>query len=112
MVPVAPITRTAPGFVAVLAAWGVGEGVDAATGVLPGPVAGLLVLAAVLLARPAAVEVVAPAAELAIRALPVLFVPAVVAAAGVEGDVDVVALVLGVAVSVPVGFVVAARLAR
>jgi len=112
LVPVAPITRTVPGALAILAVWGAGEAVDAVTGVLPGPVAGLLVLAGVLLASPRTQEAVEPAAALAIRGLPVLFVPAVVAAAAVEGDVDLLALVIGVVVSVPAGFVVAARLAR
>jgi putative effector of murein hydrolase LrgA (UPF0299 family) len=104
--------RSTIGVAVIGAAWGAGELVEQAVGSLPGPVVGLVLLAAVLLLRPGLDEVVAPVAALLVRALPLLFVPAVVAVAAVRGEVDVVAAVLAVAVSVPVGFVVAARLAR
>ena len=95
------------------ACWGLGEGFAALTDdVLPGPVAGLLLLAALLVARPGLQDDVAPVAGVMIRALPLLFVPAVVAIGAVTGDVDVAALVVAMVVSVPVGFVVTARLAR
>lgn len=106
-----PVPRTLLGALAVGAAWAIGEALDAVTGLLPGPVAGLVLLAAVLVAWPAALDVVGPVADVAVRLLPLLFVPAVVAVATVDGDVDVAAAVVAVAVSVPIGFVVAARIA-
>lgn len=111
MTSVTPTTRTAVGVGAVAASWGAGEAVERVAGVLPGPVAGLVVLAVALVAWPAALAVVGPVADATVRLLPVLFVPAVVAVAAVDGDVDVVAAAAAVAVSVPVGFLVAARVA-
>ena len=105
------LVRVAAGIVAIAAAWVVGLGVDAATG-LPDPVAGLVVLAAVLVAWPAALDVVAPVADAVVRLLPLLFIPAVVAVAAVEGDVAIGAAIAAVVVSVPVAFGIAARLAR
>lgn len=108
----APVTRTLLGAPVIAAAWGAGELVEGTVDALPGPVVGLLLLAAVLLAVPGLDTTVAPAAGVLVRALPLLFVPAVVAVGAVEGDVAIVAGVAAVAVSVPVGFAVAARLAR
>lgn len=108
----APVTRTLLGAAVIAAAWGVGELAAAMVGVLPGPVVGVLLLAALLLAVPGLDDAVAPVSGVLVRALPLLFVPAVVAVGAVEGDVAVAATVVAVAVSVPVGFAVAARLAR
>lgn len=109
---VAPITRSMLGAGVVAACWAGGEGIDRATGLLPGPVLGLVLLAALLTARPSLHEVVAPVADVLLRVLPLLFVPAVVAVGAVAGDVEVAAAVVACAVSVPVGFAIAARVAR
>ncbi len=97
----------------IAACWALGEGFAHVTGdVLPGPVAGLLALTAVLVVRPGLQERVAPVAGALVRALPLLFVPAVVAVGAVTGDVDVAAFVVALLVSVPVGFAVTARIVR
>jgi putative effector of murein hydrolase LrgA (UPF0299 family) len=100
------------GLLAVGAAWGIGVGIEALTGALPAPVAGLLVLAGALLASPRLLEAVGPGADALARVLPLLFVPAVVAVAAVDGRVDVAAAAVAVAVSVPAGWAVTATLAR
>ncbi len=110
MARVASTARLVLGFVGIAAAWVAGLGVEALTD-FPAAIAGLLVLAAVLLAAPSVTERVGPAADLIVRWLPLLFVPLAV------GGVPVLigaAVPLGVAVvaSVPVGFLVVARLAR
>ena len=105
------IGRHAASVCAVVGAWGVGHVVEAVSG-LPAAVAGLLVLAVALTIWPTALRVVAPTADIAIRVLPLLFVPVAIAGAVALADSDAVALAVAVGVSVPVGFVVTALLAR
>lgn len=110
MARVVSTVRLALGFAGIAAAWVAGLGIEACTG-FPAAIAGLLVLAAVLLVAPSVTERVGPAADLTVRWLPLLFVP--LAVGGVPVLVGA-AVPLGITVvtSVPVGFVVVARLAR
>lgn len=110
MARVASTARLVLGLAGIAVAWVTGRGIEALTG-FPAAIAGLLVLATVLLAAPSVTERVGPAAELTVRWLPLLFVP--LAVGGVPVLVGA-AVPLGVAVvaSVPVGFLVVARLAR
>jgi putative effector of murein hydrolase LrgA (UPF0299 family) len=106
----ASLRRRVAGFAGIVAAWFVGRAVESLTG-FPAAIAGLLVVAAVLLAVPAATERVGPAADVTIRWLPLLFVP--LAVGGVPVLLDAAApLGIAVVTSVPVGFVVTAWLAR
>lgn len=99
------------GFVAIGAAWAAGEAVAAAVGIVPGPVAGLVLLAAAVAARPRLAALVEPVAGALVRLLPLLFVPAVVAVGAVGGGVDVGAASLAVGVSVPAGYLAAVAVA-
>ena len=105
------IGRHLGGIAAIGAAWGLGQAVEALVG-FPAPIAGLVILAAAALLWPGALERIGATADLAVRWLPLLFVPWAIGGASVLGEVDAAALVAAVAVSVPIGFVVAARLAR
>ena len=102
----------AGGAVPIAAAVGVGAGVERLTGV-PGVVAGLVALTAALVASPRLLALAEPAAAVLLRCLPALFVPLCAGIVGVGGPVRAAwpAAVAAVAVSVPVGFVVTARLA-
>lgn len=92
-------------------AWAAGLVIEALVD-LPAPIAGLVVLAAALLVSPRGIEAVGPTADLAIRWLPLLFVPLAVSGASVLAASQPAALLVAVAVSVPAGFAVIARLAR
>ena len=91
---------------------GAGLVVEALTG-LPAVVAGLVLLTAALVASPRLLEVVTPVAGVLLRVLPALFVPLCAGVVGVGGAVrsSWPAALAAVAVSVPAGFVVTARLA-
>jgi len=103
--------RHALGVAAVALSWALGQGVQAVFG-FPAPVAGLLILAVGLLVCPGALDRLGPTADIAIRWLPLLFVPVAIGGASAVGDFDVGALATAVTVSVPVGFAVAALMAR
>jgi putative effector of murein hydrolase LrgA (UPF0299 family) len=102
----------AAGVVPIAAAVGAGWGIERLTGI-PTVVAGLVVLAVALVASPRLLALVEPAASVLVRVLPALFIPlcaGIVTAGGVLREAWPAALV-AVAVSVPLGFVVTARLA-
>jgi putative effector of murein hydrolase LrgA (UPF0299 family) len=76
-------------------------------------VAGLVLLTVALVASPGLLALVEPVAGVLLRVMPALFVPLCAGVVGVGGAVRASwpAAVAAVAVSVPVGFVVTARLA-
>lgn len=104
-------TRHVQGLIAIAGAWVAGLVVESLIG-FPAPISGLLILAVVLLVSPPALDRLAPTADATIRWLPLLFVPVTVGGATALVDADTVALLAAVVVSVPVGFVVVATLAR
>ena len=107
------LASVAAGCVPIAAAVAVGAGVERLTA-FPGVVTGLVALTAALVASPRLLELVQPAADALLRLLPALFVPLVAGIVGVAGDVRSAwpAALAAVAVSVPAGFLVTARLAR
>lgn len=107
------LASVAVGCVPIAAAVAVGAGTERATG-FPGVVTGLVALCGALIVSPRLLDLVQPAADLLLRLLPALFVPLVAGVAGVGGDIRAAwpAGLAAVAVSVPLGFLVTARLAR
>lgn len=108
----ARLAAVAVGGLPIAVALAVGAGVERVTGI-PAVVAGLVALTAALVACPRLLEVTQPAADVLLRLLPALFVPLVAGVAGAGDEVLAAwpAALVAVLVSVPVGFVVTARVA-
>ena len=109
--PVRLVARHARGLLVIGLAWAAGLAVALLVD-FPASIAGLVLLATWLLASPQAMHSAAPTADVTIRWLPLLFVPLAVEGASVLVEGDPGAVAVAVAVSVPAGFAVVARLAR
>lgn len=105
------IARHAGGLVLIALAWSAGLAITALLG-FPAAIGGLVVLAGWLLVSPRAMGAVEPTADVAVRWLPLLFVPLAVEGASVLAEADPGAVTVAVLVSVPAGYAVVARLAR
>lgn len=105
------IRRHAVGCAAVLASYGLGCVIESLVGV-PAPLAGLVLYAIATLLSPSALRRTGPTADGIVRWLPLLFVPLAVGGLAVVGDNSPLAIALAIVVSVPIGFLVAALVAR
>lgn len=105
------LARHVRGLVRIALAWSAGLAIAALLG-FPASIGGLVVLAGWLLASPQAMDAVEPTADVAVRWLPLLFVPLAVEGASVLAEADPAAVAVAVLVSVPAGYAVVARLAR
>lgn len=95
----------------VFAVYGIGVVIENTLGV-PAPIAGLVLFTAALTIWPTAGARIMPTAEVVSRWLPMLFVPLAVGGAAVVGEHSPIAIALAILVSVPLGFVVVALVAR